>query len=181
MVSIILSPQRLTYLTQFDLTGCPLTTQADPGTENNGVANVHTLIRHTLDPTLQDTCQHRIMRKHNNIKSESNWSIFRRDFAPGFEKIFDEGVNHGLYDVSVVLEKYVFRWLAIPWIQEEINSWVYQRNFTAPRRDKNKILPQGVPAIIRANPQKFGGQDYKVSLRIIYLQCINILTSFVIC
>ncbi|KAF8164944.1 hypothetical protein B0H34DRAFT_793384 [Crassisporium funariophilum] len=84
------------------------------------------------------------MRKTTNVKSEGNWSIFRHDFAPGFEQLFDYGVNHGLYDVGDPLEKLVFRWLAIPWLQAEIDSWVIQRNFTAPRRDKNKILPQGM-------------------------------------
>lgn len=89
----------------FDRTGVPLTTQSDPGTENNGVANVHTLIRHTLDPSLHDTCQHRFMRKHNNVKPEGIWSLLRRDFTPGFQNIFDEGVNDGLYDVNHPLEK----------------------------------------------------------------------------
>lgn len=156
----------------------PLTTQADPGNENNGVANAHTIIRHTLDPSLKDTRQHRIMRKHNNVKSESNWSIFRRDFTPGFENIFESGVNQGLYDVDDPLEmlvnlpclwlynwslhRLVFRWLAIPWIQAEVDAWVFQRNSCPPRRDKNKILPQGVPAIIRSQPELYGSSDYKV-------------------
>jgi hypothetical protein len=45
-----------------------------------------------------------------------------------------------------------------------LDTWVYQRNFTAPRRDKNKILPHGVPAIIRAYPERYNALDYKVSL-----------------
>ena len=48
-----------------------------------------------------------IMRKHNNVKSESNWSIFRRDFTPGFETLFERGVNQGLYDVDDPLEMFV--------------------------------------------------------------------------
>ena len=89
----------------FNRTGVPLTTQSDPGTENNGVANVHTLIRHTLDPSLRDTRQHRFMRKHNNVKPESAWSLLRRDFTPGFQNIFDDGINQGFYDVNDPLEK----------------------------------------------------------------------------
>ena len=61
------------------------------------------------------------------------------------------------------MHRLVFRWLAIPWIQAELDTWVYQCNFTAPRHDKNKILPQGVPAIIRAYPKKYNALDYKVS------------------
>ena len=67
--------------------GIPLTTQSDPGTENYGVANVQTLLRHQLDSTLVGTLQHRWMRNKANVKSEANWSVFRRDFAPGFEDL----------------------------------------------------------------------------------------------
>jgi len=83
----------------------PLITQSDPGTENYGVANAHMMICHRLDSSLSDTLQHRWMRDKQNIKSEINWSIFRRDFTPGFEDLFDHGVNSGWYDVSNALEK----------------------------------------------------------------------------
>jgi hypothetical protein len=85
----------------------PLITQSDAGTENFGTANCHTTARHRLDPTLADTLQHRWMRNKTNIKSESNWSMLRRDFTPGFENLFDEGVNNGLYDASDALERYL--------------------------------------------------------------------------
>jgi hypothetical protein len=45
------------------------------------------------------------MRKHNNIKPESTWSLLRRDFTPGFQNIFDDGINQGFYDVNDPLEK----------------------------------------------------------------------------
>jgi hypothetical protein len=47
------------------------------------------------------------MREKNNIKCEANWSMFRRDFTPGFEDLFDDGVNNGLYDADILLERYV--------------------------------------------------------------------------
>ena len=40
-----------------------------------------------------------------NIKSEANWSVFQHDFAPGYEDLFESGVNAGYYDVNNVLEK----------------------------------------------------------------------------
>jgi len=116
----------------------PLTTQSDPGSENYGVANIHTLARHDLDPTLIGTLQHRWKRRKNNVKSEANWSVFRRDFAPGFEDLFESGVNQGWYDVDQPLENLVFRWLAIPWIQSELDKWVLHRNRTRPRYDSKK-------------------------------------------
>jgi hypothetical protein len=86
-------------------TGIPIITQSDPGTENNGVANAHTVMRHRLDPSLANTLQHRFARGHNNILSEIKWSVFRRDFSPGFEDMLEQGVQSGWYDVNDALEK----------------------------------------------------------------------------
>jgi hypothetical protein len=83
----------------------PLTTQSDLGTENYSVASVQTLLRHQLDPTLVGSLQHRWKRNNANVKSEANCSVFRRDFALGFEDLFEQGENHGWYDVNNPLEK----------------------------------------------------------------------------
>ena len=56
----------------------------------------------------------------------------------------------------------VFRWVAFPWLQAEIDDWVQFKNQTSPRKDKNKILPHGIPTLIRAKPERFGGLDFKV-------------------
>ncbi|KAG1834010.1 hypothetical protein DFJ58DRAFT_719387 [Suillus subalutaceus] len=88
------------------------------------------------DPALDGTLQHRWMRKHQNIKPEIMWSVLRRDFAPGFENILEEGA--------------------------ELDAWAHRRNHNAPRRDKNKILPHGILAIICAKPREFNSLDFKV-------------------
>ncbi|KAF7974335.1 hypothetical protein HWV62_12390 [Athelia sp. TMB] len=142
--------------------GVPLITQSDPGSENYGVANAQTTIRHRLDPSLQTTIQHRWMRKHQNILSEIKWSILRRDWSPGFEDVFDKGVNENWYDANDFLMNLIFRWLAIPWIQIELDAWMANRNRSKPRADKHKILPHGIPDIIRAKPQKYGSYDFKI-------------------
>jgi hypothetical protein len=80
---------------------------SDPGRENNGIANMHTMIRHQLDPSLCDTLQHRFCPDKKNIKSEIGWSQLRAQWAPGFEDLFEFGVNAGFYTVSDPLEKYV--------------------------------------------------------------------------
>ncbi|KAJ7827354.1 hypothetical protein B0H14DRAFT_2595352 [Mycena olivaceomarginata] len=105
--------------------GIPLITQSDLGSENNGIANCHTATRQRLDPSLAGTRQHRWMSKRTmNIKPEATWSQMRRQFTPGFENILDAGVARGLYDINNPLEKLVFRWLAIPWLQAELDAWV---------------------------------------------------------
>jgi hypothetical protein len=50
---------------------------------------VQTLLRHQLNPALVGSLQHRWKQNKANVKSEANWSVFRRDFAPGFEDLFE--------------------------------------------------------------------------------------------
>ncbi|KAJ7089167.1 hypothetical protein B0H15DRAFT_780321 [Mycena belliarum] len=63
---------------------------------------------------------------------------------------------------SNTLCRLVFRWLAIPWLQRELDAWVQRYNGTARRSDKHKILPQGIPDLIASKPEQFGTKDYKV-------------------
>ncbi|OBZ73681.1 hypothetical protein A0H81_06483 [Grifola frondosa] len=142
--------------------GIPLVTQSDPGTENFGVANCHTEIRHRLDPSLADTLQHRWMRHKSNIKPEIMWSQLRRKWSPGFENILEHGRLNGLYDPANPLEKLVFLWLAIPWLQAELDAYMKQFNGSQRRADKNKILPHGIPDVITAKPERFNTTDFKV-------------------
>ena len=69
--------------------GIPLLTMSDPGSENNGIANIHTMMHHQLDPSLCDTLQDLFCHNKTNIKSEIGWSQFRAQCAPGFEDLFD--------------------------------------------------------------------------------------------
>lgn len=85
----------------------PMVTQSDPGTENNGIANGHTLLRHYHDPALVGTLQHRWMSRKKNVKPEAAWSQLRRRWTPGFEDVLDRGVNAGLYDNEDHLQVYV--------------------------------------------------------------------------
>ncbi|KAJ7455486.1 hypothetical protein FB451DRAFT_1342284 [Mycena latifolia] len=146
-----------------EIGGIPLITQSDPGSENYGIANCHTVTRQRLDPSLEGSLQHRWMnKKAMNVKPEAMWSQFRRQFAPGFEDILDEGINRGLYNINRPLDKLVFRWLAIPWLQREIDAWVKRFNSTTRRADKHKILPHGIPDLIASKPESFATKDYKV-------------------
>ncbi|KAJ7630220.1 hypothetical protein FB45DRAFT_1150186 [Roridomyces roridus] len=145
--------------------GVPMFTQSDPGNENNGVANTQTIIRQKLDARLVGTLQHNWKREKNNVKSEANWSQFRSDLAPGLEDLFEGGVQNGWYDVGNPLENLVFRWLAIPFVQVQLNVWVNHRNRTKPRRDKHKVLPHGIPELLRSKPEFHGLVDFKIVVR----------------
>ncbi|KAG6808192.1 hypothetical protein H0H92_005087, partial [Tricholoma furcatifolium] len=142
--------------------GVPLVTQSDRGKENNGIANMHTALRHRLDPSLNDTLQHRWCIDKSNIKAEALWSQLRRQFTPGFENILDKGLNEGLYDPLDPLESLVFRWLAIPWLQAELDAWAERYNTTKRRQDKHKLLPHGIPNLIHDNPQDYGAKNFMV-------------------
>jgi hypothetical protein len=161
-----------------------LLTMSDRGRENNGIANMHTTIRHQLDPSLHGTMQHRWCINKTNIKAEATWSQIRAQWTPGFEDVLDHGVNIGIYDASDPLEKYVtvlrlnctttnshsislcslvFRWIAIPWLQAEIDKWVQMYNSSTRRANKNKLLPHGIPDIIHQKPERFQSKNFQVS------------------
>lgn len=144
--------------------GVPLVTQSDPGTENYGIANCHTNIRHRLDPSLANTLQHRWMRKKANIKPEIAWAGLRRTWSEGFENILDAGHLNGLYDPDDPIEKLLFRWLAVPWIQAELDAYRRRFNTTPRRADRSKVLPHGIPDMITAKPERFGSCDFKVNV-----------------
>ncbi|KAJ8584139.1 hypothetical protein M405DRAFT_915675 [Rhizopogon salebrosus TDB-379] len=116
----------------------PLITQSDLGTENYGIANAQTLLRQHYDPNLQGTLQHRWMRTKKNVMPEITWSQLRRRFTPGFETLLDQGVNEGWYDAGNTLQNMVFRWVFIPWLQQELDAYRDRINNTAKRRDRNK-------------------------------------------
>jgi hypothetical protein len=171
--------------------GIPLITQSDPGTENVNVAYAQTALRHHMEPSLDGSIQHRWFRKHGNIKPEIHWSVFRRDWAVGFQAYLDRGVDEGYYDIGDPLEWYVimnlppvvkmlincslvFRFIFIPFIQREVDAWVHQRNWTKRRSDRKKVLPNGIPMIILQKPHKWKAADYKVSCsRIILLSHLH--------
>ncbi|KAG6378350.1 hypothetical protein JVT61DRAFT_14075 [Boletus reticuloceps] len=143
----------------------PMITQSDPGTENIGIANAQTLLRQMHDPTLQGFVQHRWMRTKKNIMPEIIWSQFRRRFAPGFEALLEEGVDAGWYDSDNTLQMMVFRWLFIPWMQQqELDSYVQRLNNTRKRSDKKKILPHGILEMIHRCAEDYGALDFKVAI-----------------
>ncbi|PPQ83249.1 hypothetical protein CVT24_001149 [Panaeolus cyanescens] len=142
----------------------PLVTQSDPGSENYGIANGHTALRHLHDPSLEGTVQHRWMRHKKNIKPEIAWSQLRRRFTPGFENIIEQGVLNGWYDISRPLDLFVFRWIFIPFLQGELDAWADMVNSTQKRADRNKILPHGAPNDIQSNPERFGCLNFKIDV-----------------
>ncbi|KAG2743521.1 hypothetical protein P692DRAFT_20878373 [Suillus brevipes Sb2] len=141
----------------------PMVTQSDPGTENYGIANAHTMLRQWHDPALQGTLQHRWMRTKKNVMPAITWSQLRRRFTPGFESILDRGVDEGWYDSSNTLQVMVFCWVFIPWLQRELDAYWDRMNNTAKRRDRNKVLPHGVPNLIYNSPEDFGALDFKIT------------------
>ncbi|KAF9541946.1 hypothetical protein CPC08DRAFT_650399 [Agrocybe pediades] len=143
----------------------PLVTQSDPGSENYGIANAHTFLRHHYDKSLVGTIQHRWMRHKKNVKPEITWSQLRRRFTPGFENLLQQGVTREIYDMSRPLDVLVFRWLFIPFLQYELDAYAERVNYSRKRSDPNKILPHGIPMDIHSSPKRFGCLDFKVRLK----------------
>ncbi|KAG2124693.1 hypothetical protein DEU56DRAFT_873254 [Suillus clintonianus] len=140
----------------------PLVTQSNPGTENNGIVNGHTMLRHLQDPGLARTLQHKFRGDHRNIKPEIFWSQLRRRWTPGFEDILDFGLSAGIYNPDDALERLVFHFVFIPWLQHELDLFADKFNNTKPRFNMHKILPHGRPNDIFDCPEKFDCRDFSV-------------------
>lgn len=81
-----------------------------------------------------------------------------------------------VYYVSDYDVRLLFRWLFIPWLQGELDAYKTRLNTTRKRRDRNKILPQGVPLHIYHNPEQYDALDFKVSSFILF--SLSFLTIF---
>ncbi|KIO05079.1 hypothetical protein M404DRAFT_107916, partial [Pisolithus tinctorius Marx 270] len=113
---------------------------------------------------------------------EIMWSQLRRRFTPGFEAILEQGVKEGWYDIDNTLERLVFRWLFIPWLQGELLAYKDRVNNTAKCRDRNKasnrqsciffidswtnlkVMLHGVPNLIYESAGDYGAIDFKVKV-----------------
>ncbi|KAF7797832.1 hypothetical protein EIP86_009038 [Pleurotus ostreatoroseus] len=140
----------------------PLLTQSDPGTENNGVANAHTVLRHRMDPSLDQTLQHRFIGGKRNVKPEIQWHLLRGSWSPGFEDILRDGTDRGIYDPDDGLQRLVFHYIFIPWLQRELDEYVQHHNDTRPRKDARKLLPHGRPTEIFNHPESYGTLDFSI-------------------
>ncbi|THU77151.1 hypothetical protein K435DRAFT_824408 [Dendrothele bispora CBS 962.96] len=128
----------------------PLVTQSDPGPENFCIAKGHSFIQQSLDSQLQGTLQHRYMKEKNNLPPEIAWSGLRRDCVPGLEDILAN--PHVDYSCDNPLQYNVFKWVAIPWFQSELDAYAKFHNSTKRQAQHNKILPHGPPDDIEEHP-----------------------------
>ncbi|KAK6985245.1 hypothetical protein R3P38DRAFT_3450785 [Favolaschia claudopus] len=128
----------------------PLISQSDPGNENLGVANGHTLLRHLHDSALIGTLQHRWMNEKKNIPPEISWSQLRRRFTPGFEDILDVGVNNGWYDPNILSKR--------SWMHTAIESIIPRRGLT-----EQSSATRGAESYVRI-PGNYGVLDFKVKV-----------------
>ncbi|EJD32863.1 hypothetical protein AURDEDRAFT_77405 [Auricularia subglabra TFB-10046 SS5] len=143
-----------------------LITQSDAGREANAVANAHTILRQKMDPSLAEarTIQHRWCSKGKNIRPEIKWSVLRRQFSPGFENEMERGIAEEIFIQDDQLHLLVFRWIAIPWIQAELDNYRLRTNTKRPRADRKKFLPHGVPDHIFEQAVKYDAEDYKIAV-----------------
>ncbi|KAM6489625.1 hypothetical protein JOM56_014947 [Amanita muscaria] len=58
----------------------------------------------------------------------------------------------------------VFRWLAIPWLQAEIDKWMNMYNSSYRRANKHKTLPHGIPDLIHAKPERYKSQNFQIMI-----------------
>ncbi|KIO08032.1 hypothetical protein M404DRAFT_96137, partial [Pisolithus tinctorius Marx 270] len=108
---------------------------------------------------------------------EIMWSQLRCRFTPGFEAILEQGVKEGWYDIDNMLERLVFHWLFIPWLQGELLAYKDHVNNTAKRHDYSwtnlKVMPHGVPNLIYESAGDYGAIDFKVKVDLVDIKHVQ--------
>ncbi|THG92966.1 hypothetical protein EW026_g8128 [Hermanssonia centrifuga] len=84
------------------------------------------------------------------------------ELGAGYKNILSRG--HDIYDPGNTLQKLVFLWLAVPWLQAELDAYKEEFNSSKKCTDKNKVLPRGIPDLITAKPELHGTMDFKVDV-----------------
>lgn len=62
-----------------------------------------------------------------------------------------------------LLYSLVFCWVVIPWMQAELDSYVFKFNTSPRRKKRGKILPHGPPQLILEKAHMYQERDFRVS------------------
>lgn len=63
---------------------------------------------------------------------------------------------------GILFQSLAFLWIAVPYLQKELDSWAYQQNMTPRRAQKSKILPQEAPELVFNRPDTAQSGNFKV-------------------
>ncbi|KAG1721282.1 hypothetical protein EDB19DRAFT_1835564 [Suillus lakei] len=107
-------------------------------------------------------------RKRRRLKRSTYWTAGLHD-----SWVFDQHdkwrrfqlfLHVGIYNPEDALERLVFHFIFIPWLQCELNLFAERFNNAKPRYNMHKILPHGRPNDIFYHPEKFGSRDFSVKV-----------------
>lgn len=88
--------------------------------------------------------------------------------------------SHMIHIYSIGRDRLTFLWIAVPYLQKELDNWASLQNLTSRRANKNKILPHGIPHLILTQPLEFNVAQFKVSVPLSISSrflCLNLVTG----
>ncbi|KAI9324506.1 hypothetical protein BDR26DRAFT_881204 [Obelidium mucronatum] len=95
-----------------------------------------------------------------NQKIECFWSQFLRQLGWDLLNQLEKGVANGFYDVTDMVQRSVFQFLAIPYIQQVFDAYKLRFNSRDKRLQRNRGLPSGKGSSatnLLADPTPWGG------------------------
>ncbi|KAG2140820.1 hypothetical protein BD769DRAFT_1626239 [Suillus cothurnatus] len=84
--------------------------------------------------------------------------------ANGFEDILEYGFTTGIYNPDDALERLVFHYKFIPWLQHELDLFAERFNHVKPHHNIHKILPHGRPNDIFYHAKEYDSCDFSVKV-----------------
>lgn len=153
------SPDRIAsmYLNAVTETdGCPMELVTDLGTENGITAAIQAFFHDNPDA-------HRYVPSTRNQRIESWWSYFSKNRSSWWRNFFKDLESQGVIDLTRELDKQLLYYCFVGIIQNDLDNIVEHWNTHYIRKSKHEGVA-GRPDSIFFLPERFGGQDQKVSV-----------------
>lgn len=138
----------------------PFSTRSDCGTETVEAVSYQYKLHEILGTNLDIKTTHKYVRSVHNIKIESAWAVFRKSIGHSLELLLESGVKEGIYNPNNLLQRYIFWFLFLPFIQETLDTYAELAD-NKPRQISKigHILPRAAPNLVYYNPTTYEAED----------------------
>lgn len=138
----------------------PFSTRSDCGTETVEAVSYQYKLHEILGTNLDIKTTHKYVRSVHNIKIESAWAIFRKSIGHSLELLLESAVTNEIYNPNNLLQRYIFWFLFLPFIQETLDSYADLSDNKPRQKSKNgHVLPRAAPNLVNYNPTSFEAEN----------------------
>jgi hypothetical protein len=135
----------------------PFNTRSDYGSETIGIYKVQHAL-HDLYGTAVDK-PHTYVTSTRNTKIESLWGRYLKEWGRTLMEHLEFGCSTGIYTSKDCLEEYLFLYIWIPLVQNELDRYKLRCNNQRRQKSRQNVLPTCAPVFAYKNPTHFGAMN----------------------